>query len=193
MLERCTAFVIAGNKTQRRSLETIARRLGLETVLPLAPRSALPAIGDLRPISFFLIHHQLDQRLMRLIVDAIRACPIDRVRYAPILLFVDDCLFDEYLNFLHMGFDDALALPDKREMLMQRLKGQLLTPQLYIRTASYFGPDRRRFDLSAEVDQRRGVGEHWHERITFFRDPGYGVTVIRTQHVLERDGRRHEA
>lgn len=193
MLDRCTAFVIASSDAQTRSLERIAHRLGIESVRPIQSRRAFESDEGVRPVAFFLFDRRLDERLMRSVMAAIRACDIDRVRYAPAMLFVDDCPFEAYLHFVHMGFDDALALPDKRDVLVQRLESQLLAPQLYIRTPTYFGPDRRRFDLAGETDERRGSGDHWHERVTFLRDLDFGIKVLKTQHVFERDGRRPEA
>jgi hypothetical protein len=193
MLDRCGAFLVARTEGQTGTLEKIARRLGFGTLIPINSRREFAASETPHPIDFFLVHHHLNDSLVSAVLRAVRASEHERIRFAPIVMFIDDCPFETYLHYVHMGFDDVLALPDKRDILMQRLEGQLMSPHVYFRTQSYFGPDRRRMDLRGATDERRGTGKHWHDEIRFMRDPDNGITVVDQRSVFEHEGHRHEA
>jgi len=192
MLDRCGAFLVARTDGQTRALEKIAARLGFGTTMPVNSRREFAQSETPHPIDFFLVHHHLNDSLVAAVLRAVRGSEHDRVRFAPIVMFIDDCPFETYLHYVHMGFDDVLALPDKRDLLVQRLEGQLMSPHIYFRTPTYFGPDRRRMDLGDTTDERRGIGKHWHDEIKFVRDPGLGISVVERRSVLESDGHRHE-
>jgi hypothetical protein len=192
MLDRCGAFLVARTEGQTGTLEKIARHLGFGTLIPINSRRDFAASETPHPVDFFLIHHHLNDSLVSAVLRAVRASQHERIRFAPIVMFIEDCPFETYLRYVHMGFDDVLALPDKRDILVQRMEGQLLSPHTYFRTGAYFGPDRRRMDLSGTIDERRGTGKHWHDEIRFMRDPNAGISIVDQRSVFEHDGHRHE-
>ena len=127
MLRRCAAYLIAGDGDAA-SLEDLARHLGFGTVLPLASGQDGDGSSDQFPLRFFLVYGDLEEKALLAIRDLIRASADPNVRFAPVILFVNECPFETYLGYIKMGFDDVLTLPDQTEMLIKRLDAQIGRP-----------------------------------------------------------------
>jgi len=183
MLGHCSAFLIAHAGERDRSLELLARDVGFGTVRSTARAPSGETNGAARSVSFFLVDSQLDVGSMSRTLSAVRLSPDPLVCFAPVVLFVEDGPFETYLRYVHMGFDDVITIPEKREILIQRLDGQL-GEHLYFRTPTYLGPDRRRFDLLTTVPEHRGQGPSDHDEITILRSAITGVSIARTQRFI---------
>jgi hypothetical protein len=183
MLSHCSAFLIARAGESARSLDLVTREIGFGTVTSAARGQSAEAADTPRPLVFFLMDRQLDDTVMSRTLSAVRQNAARRVCYAPVVLFIEDCPFETYLHYVHMGFDDVITIPEKREILVQRLDNQL-GEHLYFRTPTYLGPDRRRFDLLTTVSDRRGRGPSDHEEITIMRSALTGIEVVRSQQFI---------
>lgn len=172
MLPACKAVIIGRDEAQTRSLLAIARKIGFAII-------EAPATGDVPTprtlINFVLVHHQIGDKLLLSTINAIRGGGPD-VRFSPIVVIGNDCDFETVLHFVHLGVDDVISLPEKREVLAQRLGQQLWSEQLYIETADYFGPDRRRFEMGGD-DRRAGLAGH--ARYYIQRLPDVGTRIVR--------------
>lgn len=181
MLEQCAAYLIARNERHTTALERLARRLGFGHVEPLYSRRTFLPDENQPVLKFFLMYRHMDERLMTTVRDVIRASPDPNIRYAPIVLFAEDCDFESYLRFVKLGFDDVLTLPDKRDMLVKRLEGQINADHIYFETDTYLGPDRRRMEAPGHTDPRRGGEQHSRIRYSIHRTVAGGSSVTRTE------------
>lgn len=180
LLGQCRAFLVGRTGSQTASLTQIAQRTGFGEIATLNAGRTDDARGANR-INFFIVHRHLSSTMMTAVVRSIRLSDDDQIRFAPVILFADDGPLETYLNYIHMGFDDIITLPDKQPVLVQRLTTQLITEQVYFETRDYFGPDRRRMEAPWETDTRRSADPHSHSRYVFSRIPGIGVQIVRTE------------
>jgi len=183
MLGHCSAFVIARAGERDRSLELLAREAGFGTVTSTARRQSGEAIGAKRAVAFFLMDGHLDEAAMKHTLVAVRLSPDPGVCFAPVVLFIEDGPFETYIRYVQMGFDDVITIPEKREILIQRLDGQL-GEHVYFRTPTYLGPDRRRFDLLTTPHERRGQGPSDHDQISIVRSAITGISIARTRRFI---------
>jgi len=181
MLDQCTAYLIARTERQTSALDTLARRLGFAHIETLDTRRSFVSAEGATALKFFLIYRQMDPHLMMMVRDVIRKSDDPNVRFAPIVLFTDECDFETYLSFIRMGFDDVLTLPDKKDMLIKRLEGQINAEYAYFETENYLGPDRRRMEAPDHFDPRRGGETTSHIKHTVRRTLTGGSLVIRTE------------
>jgi len=182
MLSECNAFIVAPSPATSLQLERMAERVGFgDIVTSFAPRALA------RGVTYFVLHYQLRDAPMRAVIDQVRDSQDPHTRYAPIVLFTDDCPVDRLLGYIKMGFDDVIALPEKREVLEARLGAQLNSDLAYFETDDYLGPDRRRMELSTHRDERR-TGTTPFARLIIRRDPAQGVSLVR-RHMIGQQQR----
>jgi len=173
MLSDCNAFIVAPSGEETGQLERLAERVGFGDIAsPVSPHRT----GHL--LTFFILHYRLSEAAMQRVIDEVRGSPDAETRYAPIVLFTDDCPVDRLLDYIQLGFDDVIALPEKREVLEARLSAQLNIDHVYFETDSYLGPDRRRMELPDHRDERR-TGTTPFTTLVVRRDPARGVSVQR--------------
>jgi hypothetical protein len=176
MLRGCKAIVIGKTGNQVASLVAMARRCGFAFVEE-------PATGEIPTpktmIAYLLVHYKVGDDLLLSIIHAIRSGNND-IRFSPIIVIADDCEFELVLHFVELGVDDVISLPEKRDVLVQRLAGQLWSEHLYVETPDYFGPDRRRLEGADHSDDRR-TGTVSHARFIIQRIPDFGTKIVRHQ------------
>jgi hypothetical protein len=174
MLESCVAHLVARGDAQLHTLERIGARAGFGTLQPLgAGHDGLPGLQ----LNYFLVHHELGAETLETLLRSVRASSIDAIRYAPVVLFAADGPFEQYLGYIDMGFDDIITLPENAAIVEQRLIAQLDAEHMYLETASYFGPDRRRMEIEPPVQFKRQDSPHSHVRHYFWRSPSRGIVV----------------
>jgi len=175
MLSACKAIVIGTTTGQVRSLTAMARKCGFTLIED--PGAGLPQ--PKMPVTYMLVHYRVGDAVLDSVIRAIRGG--DRnTRFSPIIVIADDCDYELILHLVEMGVDDVISLPEKRDVLVQRLAGQLWSEQLYVETANYFGPDRRRLEQSTHDDERR-AGPAGHALYHIQRIPDFGTKIVRHQ------------
>jgi len=176
MLTGCKAIVIGKTSSQVASLVAMARRCGFAFVEE-------PATGEIPTpktmIAYLLVHYKVGDDLLLSIIRAIRSGNND-IRFSPIIVIADDCEFELVLHFVELGVDDVISLPEKRDVLVQRLASQLWSERVYVETAEYFGPDRRPLEPPAHEDVRR-PGSAGYARYHIQRIPDFGTKIVRHQ------------
>lgn len=192
MLELCAAYLIARNESHTAALGRLVRRLGFGYVEPLYSRRSFRPEDNHPALKFFLMYRHMDGRLMTMVRKVIRDSSDPNVRFSPIVLFTDECEFETYLGFIKMGFDDVLTLPDKREMLIQRLEGQVNTDHVYFETEDYLGPDRRRMEAPGHTDPRRDGVPRSYTRHTIHRTVAGGSSSIHRELIVHTAVHRAE-
>jgi hypothetical protein len=173
MLSECNAFIVAPKGEETAQLMRLAERVGFGDIAsPSSPHH------QSYPLTFFILHYRLSEMAMLRVIDGVRGSDDRDTRYAPIVLFTDDCPVERLLDYIQLGFDDVIALPEKREVLEARLSAQLNTDHLYYETDNYLGPDRRRMEVPSHRDERR-TGITPFTTLIVRRDSAQGVSVQR--------------
>lgn len=179
MLSECNAFIIAPSNDEAAQLVSMAERVGFGDVATSFQPHAMQ-----HGLTFFVLHFRLNDDAMGAVIEQVRHSADDETRYAPIILFTDDCPVDRLLRYIQLGFDDVIALPEKREVLEARLAGQLKAEHVYFETDTYLGPDRRRMELPTHRDERR-TGAAPFTTLAIRRDPIQGVSVQRRHTIAQ--------
>lgn len=175
MLSACKAIVIGTTAGQVGSLVAMARRCGFTLIEDAGSGVPQPKM----PITFMFVHYRVGDAVLDSIIRTVRRG--DRnTRFSPIIVIANDCDFELILHLVDMGVDDVISLPEKRDVLVQRLAGQLWSEHVYVETAEYFGPDRRRLEQPSHEDERR-AGPAGHARYHIQRIPDFGTKIVRHQ------------
>jgi PleD family two-component response regulator len=181
MLSQCRAYVVAQTLPQNRSLITLANRAGFGSVATALDGQPLLSGSSVSEIVFFLLHHQLADGAKLAVIERLRSSVEDTVRYAPIFLIIDDQPFETFLKYVQFGFDDIITLPEKRQILVDRLMGQLNADHVYLESEDYLGPDRRRMEVGTGAGPSRREADTPHVRLTIHRSAERGVQVRRRE------------
>jgi PleD family two-component response regulator len=180
VLAACRAFAVAHTEAQNRTLVKLGERAGFGFVGTVLGERRVPIEAARGDVVYFLLHFRLSDDAMRAVIRRIRQSNEDAIRFAPICLIIDDCPFETILKYVRIGFDDVIALPEKREVLVGRLMSQLETEHVYFETADYLGPDRRRMEVSVMHDERR-TGTTPFTRLIIHRSVTTGVRLVRRE------------
>lgn len=178
MLTHCSANLVARTEAQTKSLEDIAKSAGFGVTKTVLSRRAFAADERSCILNFFFIHYLLGHSLMEAVIASIRASQDVETRFAPIILFTTDLSFEDYLDYIRLGFDDVITLPEKREMITSRLANQVGHDIEYFETATYFGPDRRRMEIEPPNGVQRSNVPHSHIKYVFRRNPASGTKLL---------------
>ena len=178
MLAGCRAYVVARSDQQTRSLSNLARAVGFSYVASVLGDDAVSLDGLENTVVYFFMHYGLGDEVMTSVLGKLRSAPSDAIRYAPVLLVIDDCPFETMLKYVRFGFDDIITLPEKRTILADRLVGQLNTDHVYVETDDYLGPDRRRLELAGAPERRDQMPSM---RLVIHRSIEQGVRVVRRE------------
>lgn len=181
MLSHCRAYVVAKSGAQNRSLIRLCERAEFGFVGTALGEGAVRLEGGGSDVVFFLMHHLLADNAMKAILGSIRASEPDCLRYAPVILVINDSPYDTILRYIRFGFDDVIILPQKRELIVDRLRAQLNGVHVYFETPDYLGPDRRRFDLQGALSDPKRRLDTPHSRLHIHRSIEKGVRVVRRE------------
>lgn len=180
MLAACRAYIVAQTPAQIRSLVNLAERAGFGFVGTVLGERRVAIEAPRGEVLYFFLHHRLSDQVMQSIIRRIRDSREDPIRFAPICLIIDDCPFETIIKYVRLGFDDVIALPEKRDVLVGRLVSQLETEHTYFETADYLGPDRRRMEILPVHDERR-TGTTAFTKLIIYRSIETGVRLLRRE------------
>jgi hypothetical protein len=178
MLDHCVANLVARTESQTKSLEDIAKSAGYGETKTVLSRRAFATDERNCILNFFFIHYHLGDGLMKAVISSIRGSGDIEVKFAPIILFTTDLSFEDYLNYIRLGFDDVITLPEKRELIKARLASQVGHDIEYFETSDYFGPDRRRMEIEPPNGVQRSNVPHSHIKYVFRRNPASGTKLL---------------
>ncbi len=92
------------------------------------------------------------------LVDLIRKSRHSPNAYVPIIMLSAHCSKERVQHARDRGVTEILAKPFKVDSVLKRLETVIESPRSFIRTANYFGPDRRRkIDEPYDGAERRNL------------------------------------
>lgn len=178
MLELCRAIIVAPTPFDSRALAEIATEVGFGDITSIFD-DAESSNGLRYPVSFFLVHHRLNDADCDDVIDAVRHIDRKGLRYSPMVVMLPETSGESMRKFVRMGFDDVIHLPQSQVQLTARLGSQLDRDITYFETADYLGPDRRRMEADSAMQRRSSVSTH--TRLVLRRDPEYGTRIVGRQ------------
>ena len=178
ILAHCAAIVVAHDAHDTAALTTLGQKVGFGAVSGSAQFTGND--WHAHRVLFFLVHYGIGLDAKRQLLDKVRHANSINICFAPVVLFLQDGPVDEMLEYIDMGFDDVICLPENSHILSTRLSTQIGREHLYIETRSYLGPDRRRMELAGQSHPER-TGGFEHTKLTVLRTPELGVQILRRQ------------
>lgn len=183
LLTNCAAMVVAHDRAGSATLISMGHKVGFGAV---GDSSNFVNDWNVHKLLFVLVHYDLGNDAKQQLLDSIRHAGSTDVSFAPVILFLPDGPFDEILQYIEMGFDDVICLPEKSHVLATRLGKQVGQEHTYIETRTYLGPDRRRMELSGHNPAAHTrTGDRDHTNLTVLRSPDQGVQILRRQLVVK--------
>jgi DNA-binding NarL/FixJ family response regulator len=180
-LSRCQALVVAHGEQHTGMMLRLCRSVGFGEATDLS-ELAFASIEQNRVI-YILMHYDLGDGAKEKLLATLRRVERPEISFAPVVLFMPDIPYDDMLKYIEMGFDDVVCLPEKIDVLHNRLEKQLNSDQVYVRTDTYFGPDRRRMEVAGNSHHQR-TGTTEFTKTVIRRVPGDGVKVISRQLIV---------
>ncbi len=169
---------MGGNDAQVALINDLARDLGFRQVTPFSGLVHAEELTRKVPNNFFLFASDGELGPIKSQVQNIRNSTRPRVRYSPLICFIEVPLPMLISQCIQIGFDDILTLPWDPKQMMPRLRRQLNTQITYYETSNYFGPDRRRFGKKRSTPARIYRESQGYRRIDIKRDTAHGVQIL---------------
>jgi PleD family two-component response regulator len=180
MLQKCQAYLIGKTPTQIAELRRVAQRAGFTNCADLLTGEG--TIDANCPVRYFFVHFRVADEEILSTMAAVRGSTDDNTRFSPFVMIIDDCDYEIILKYIRYGFDDVISLPEKADILAHRIEALLRTEHTYFETRTYFGPDRRRLEISPDIGDRRNSSGGKHTRYRFTRDPEAGILIMQRLH-----------
>ena len=156
----------------------IAADLGFGMVRPYASIADSERISKVHPINFFLFDYSPEFEKTKAWIDEIRYSQQVRVRFSPLICFVESPSKEIIVECVNAGFDDILTLPWSAQKFKERLLKQVNNKNVYFETDSYFGPDRRRYNKEKQRAGETPAPGFGFRRYEFIRNKQYGVQIL---------------
>lgn len=173
------AFVVGPEDGAGAALYQLGVDVGFEAVaFYTGPQ---PVLAQMRrtPVCFFLVSSSVPKSQISDFVTEIRLHNDANLKYSPMLFLSEDPSPRTISFCMQSGFDDIVAPPFTAPRLTDRLKGQLNTTKIYCRTATYFGPDRRRLEKPGDPVSERRVADNQCDIMEVRRDLRVGINVLK--------------
>lgn len=113
--------------------------------------------GDVKGIDIILTDMLMPDGSGIDLIRWVRAHKDDEIRFLPILLISAHTTKRVVAEARDHGANEALVKPISGGKLASRILGLIDTPRPFIKTADFFGPDRRRQNLAFEGEDRRKI------------------------------------
>ncbi len=92
-------------------------------------------------------------------VKAMRQSDVAAVKYMPVIMLTGFSERRRIVSARNAGINEYLLKPVSPKSLFSRIQAIIEQPRRFVKTASYFGPDRRRGEQKFNGPDKRGTGE----------------------------------
>lgn len=157
----------------------MAADLGFKLVRPYMGVADSERLAKIHPVNFFLFDYSQDFEKTKSQITELRMSHQLRVRFAPLICFVESPSKDIIVDCVNAGFDDILTLPWSALKTRERLAKQINNKSTYFETDTYFGPDRRRFSDDGKTRKQAAPAPGFGFRLyEFVRNNHVGVQIM---------------
>ena len=164
-----TVLVVEDNGFIRRLLYTALKALsvgevittahGGEAIEVLKSRGARGAAADGQPVDIVVSNWQMSPVDGTMLLRWVRRHKESANRFMPFLMVTGYADEDKVAEARDLGVTEFLAKPFSVNTMSERVLSVIDKPRHFLLTAAYFGPDRRRQQLSFEGPDRRVMKE----------------------------------
>ncbi len=137
-------LLLEDNMSMRVIIHTILQGLGGFEVFEAADATSAKRIVRERRIDLALVDFQLQEGDGVQFVRDVRRATSDQLRYMPIIMVTGHSERQRVEEARDAGVSEFVAKPLTAQALMSRLEAAVMRPRPFIKTLTYFGPDRRR-------------------------------------------------
>ncbi|WP_142848579.1 response regulator [Telmatospirillum sp. J64-1] len=154
-LERLNFLVVDDNKHMRALVKTILHALGSKNVLEAA--DGADAFKELRhfPADIIICDWNMSPLDGLDFVRLVRTGKDSPNPFAAIIMLTGHTEMHRVVEARDAGVHEFLAKPISAKGLYSRIRSIIEKPRPFIRTATYFGPDRRRKEMDYKGRERR--------------------------------------
>ncbi|MBI2233869.1 MAG: response regulator [Micavibrio aeruginosavorus] len=111
--------------------------------------------GNIKGIDLILADWMMPEGSGLELIDWVRNHKSDRIRFTPIILVSAFTSEDVVIAARDHGANEALVKPVSGEKVAARILSVIDTPRPFVKTSTFFGPDRRRKDRPFPGEDRR--------------------------------------
>lgn len=156
-LSNVTILIVDDSLHIRRLLLTMLRSFGCTNIVEAKTAQQALDILNRRQIDLALIDWMLEdpQQTGIHLVREIRRSPHEHITYLPVIMMTGHTERDNIENARDAGITEFLAKPFTAKNLHSRISALIDQPRPFVKTRTFFGPDRRRKDESPPGGERR--------------------------------------
>ncbi len=146
-LEKVSFLIVDDSPHIRRLVVTMLRAMGARQLYEAKDSRRALDVLERTQVDVALVDWMLDDGSGWTgldVVRRIRKSPIERVAFMPVIMMTGHTERDNIEHARDVGVTEFLAKPFTAHTLYQRLAALIEEPRPFVRTRTYFGPDRRR-------------------------------------------------
>jgi two-component system, chemotaxis family, chemotaxis protein CheY len=153
--DKLTFLIVEDNKPMRGLVREILEALGVGTILEAADgQAALKQLGA-HTVDIVILDWNMEPMDGLELTRRIRTAPDSPDQYVPIIMLSGHTERARVIAARDAGVTEFMAKPVSVKALCARINAIIDAPRPFIRTGSYFGPDRRRRVLPFNGPDRR--------------------------------------
>ena len=154
-LERLHVMVVDDNRTMLKLMSDILRALGIRSVYTVnGPAEAFREMR-INPIDLVFVDWEMSPLTGVEFVRMLRTAKDSANVFAPVIMLTSYTQMANVIEARDAGANEFLAKPVSPKRVYQRILSVIKDPRPFIRTKTYFGPDRRWRQLPFKGPERR--------------------------------------
>ncbi len=154
-LDTLKILLVDDNAHMRAIVATILKSIGARKILECKDgEEALKALRDW-PADIAIVDYQMQPMDGVAFTKSVRAAESSANPYLPIIMMTSFAERQKVVEARDSGVTEFLVKPVTTRGVIDRLNAVVFKPRPFVRTASYFGPSRRRSGPMAGSPQRR--------------------------------------
>jgi CheY-like chemotaxis protein len=143
-LQYVTVMVVEDNANMRNVLRTVLQLIGVGSIVTASDgREALELLRT-RAVDILMVDWEMKPMDGLEMIRAIRMVPDHPNRFTPVIMVSAHSEVDRVRQARDAGVNEFLVKPISAKRVMERLIDVIEKPRQYVKSRSYFGPDRRR-------------------------------------------------
>jgi len=153
--DRLCVLLLDDNRHMLRLMEEILRAIGIRNVI--AVTDAAEAFREMRiaPVDLAIVDWEMTPLSGPEFVKLVRTAKDSPNVFVPIIMLTAHTQMANVVEARDTGINDFLAKPVSPKSVLRRIVSVIGRPRPFVRTKTYFGPDRRRRQLPFKGPGRR--------------------------------------
>jgi len=154
-LDRLSVLLLDDNRNMLKLMQEILRALGIRNVI--CATDAAEAFSEMRiaAIDLVIVDWEMTPLSGIEFVKLIRTAKDSPNVFVPVIMLTAHTQLTNVVEARDVGANEFLAKPVSPKSVYRRILAVLDRPRKFVRTKSYFGPDRRRRDLPFKGPPKR--------------------------------------